>query len=267
MMRFVCTIILIVTMLSGRAGSEDPAWKLTWSDEFNGEDGSSPDATKWAFDVGGEGWGNKELESYTARPVNVEQRGGNLVVTARKEDYTGADGTARPYTSGRVRRGLFAQDYGRFEARMKLPVGKGIWPAFWMLGDDIDSVGWPKSGEIDVMECIGDPLTIYSTLHGPGYDFGGVSTRFAVPSGHDVNKGFHLYAVEWAPNDIKFYFDNRLIVERTPKDLPKGTAWVFNHPFFLLLNLAVGGSWPGNPDKTTAFPQRMLVDYVRVYSR
>jgi beta-glucanase (GH16 family) len=244
-------------------------WKLTWSDEFNGADGSLPDPAKWKFDVGGGGWGNKELESYTDRAANVQQRGGNLVITAQKEDYTGADGIARPYTSGRIKTaGLFGQAYGRFEARMQLPIGKGIWPAWWMLGEDIETAKWPAAGEIDVMECIGDPLMIYSTLHGPGYSGAhGISAKFAVPVGEEVHKGFHLYAVEWEPNDIKFYFDDYLIAERTPKDLPEGTKWVYDHPFFLLLNVAVGGAWPGYPDETTVFPQRMLVDYVRVYKR
>jgi beta-glucanase (GH16 family) len=243
-------------------------WKLVWSDEFNGADGSSPDAAKWGFETGGGGFGNNELESYTGRPANVQQKGGNLVITARRENFTGADGIARPYTSGRIRtRGLFSQAYGRFEASIKLPLGKGIWPAFWMLGDDSSSVGWPKCGEIDIMENIGEPSTIYSTLHGPGYSGAhGISAKFALPAGEAVNTGFHLYAVEWAPGDVKFFFDDRLIAERTPADLPAGAKWVYDHPFFLLLNVAVGGNWPGNPDRTTVFPQRMLVNYVRVYA-
>jgi beta-glucanase (GH16 family) len=267
--RLACALLLTV-VFANRAGSEDRTiWKLAWSDEFNGTDGSSPDPAKWRFDVGGGGWGNQELESYTARAANVQQHGGNLVITARKEEYTGADGIARSYTSGRIKtQGLFAQAYGRFEARMQLPVGKGIWPAFWMLGEDIGSVHWPQAGEIDVMECIGDPLTIYSTLHGPGYSGAhGISAKFSVPAGKAVNAGFHIYAVEWEPKDIRFYFDDHLIAERTPKDLPEGAAWAYDHPFFLLLNVAVGGAWPGNPDESTSFPQQMLVDYVRVYSR
>ena len=274
MMRLVCTAILLAAL--GPSGGRvtvsttpaaAPQWKLVWSDEFNGSDGSSVDSSKWGFDVGGGGWGNNELESYTARPVNVQQKGGNLVITALKEDYTGADGKARHYTSGRIKtKGLFSQAYGRFEARMQLPLGKGIWPAFWMLGDNIGSVGWPKAGEIDTMENIGDPAVIYSTLHGPGYSgAGGISAKYSSPGGEAVNAGFHLYAVEWALNDIKFYFDERLIAERTAASLPAGTAWVYDHPFFMILNVAVGGGWPGNPDETTVFPQQILVDYVRVY--
>jgi beta-glucanase (GH16 family) len=239
------------------------------SDEFNGPNGASPDPKRWSFEVGGHGFGNKELESYTARPENAVQQDGHLAITARKEDYTGADGIARPYTSARIKtEGMFAQAYGRFEARLQLPKGKGIWPAFWMLGDDIATMRWPGAGEIDVMEEIGDPETMYSTLHGPGYSGShGISAKFPLPAGERTDEGFHVYAVEWAPNDIKFYFDDHLIAERTPADLPAGTQWVYDHPFFILLNLAVGGAWPGYPDATTEFPQQMLVDYVRVYRR
>jgi len=258
---------LVLVSTHGMSQSDASRWKLVWSDEFNAVDGTLPDPAKWGFDVGGGGWGNKELESYTSRPTNVQQRGGNLVITALKEEYTGKDGVARPYTSARIKtKGLFSQAYGRIEARMQLPVGKGIWPAFWMLGDDIGSVGWPKAGEIDIMENIGEAGRIYSTLHGPGYSgANGISAKYDLPAGEVVNTGFHVYAVEWSPNNIRFYFDDKLIAERTPADLPAGAKWVYDHPFFLILNVAVGGGWPGYPDETTAFPQRMLVDYVRVY--
>lgn len=252
-----------------KSSPADAKWKLTWSDEFNGASGALPDSKKWNFESGGGGFGNNELESYTSRPMNAQQRNGNLVITARKEDFTGADGKARQYTSARIRtQGLFSQAYGRFEARIKLPLGKGIWPAFWMLGDDIDTAGWPKSGEIDILENIGEPSVTYSTLHGPGYSGGkALSTKLALPSGEAVNTAFHLYAVEWAPNNIKFFLDDHLVVERTPADLPAGSKWVYDHPFFIILNVAVGGDWPGNPDVATVFPQQMLVDYVRVYRR
>jgi beta-glucanase (GH16 family) len=253
--------------LAAPVNAAENSWKLVWSDEFNGRDGSPPDAAKWVFETGGDGWGNKELESYTSRPENAQQVGGNLVITALKERYTGKDGIRRSYTSARMTtKGRFSQAYGRFEARMKLPLGKGIWPAFWMLGNDIDRTQWPGAGEIDVMENIGASGKIYSTLHGPGYSGAkGISAPFDLPAGQAINTGFHVYAVEWWPERIRFYFDDTLIVERTPKDLPAGTKWVYDHPFFLLLNVAVGGVWPGYPDATTAFPQRMLVDYVRVY--
>jgi beta-glucanase (GH16 family) len=242
-------------------------WQLTWSDEFNSRDGSSPDPAKWRI-VNSGIVHNNELETYTSRPENVLQKDGNLIITARKEDLTGADGISRHYTSGRLNtQGLFTQAYGRFEARIQLPVGKGIWPAFWLLGDNHEVKRWPACGEIDIMETIGAPDTMYSTIHGPDYSGSkGPSTKFALPAGEAVNTGFHVYAVEWSPNDIKFFFDDRLIVERTPVDLPAGATWVFDHPFYILLNFAVGGKWPGNPDDTTIFPQQMLVDYVRVYT-
>lgn len=264
-------LVLLLTSLCAGAWQPDqttrPQWQLVWSDECNGPDGSSPDLAKWTYDTGGGGWGNKELESYTSRLENAEQRGGNLVITARKESYTGLDGITRPYTSARLTtKGQFYQAYGRFEARLQLPLGKGIWPAFWMLGNDIGTVRWPGAGEIDVMENIGEPGRIYSTLHGPGYSgAGGISAPYDLPASEQVNTGFHVYAVEWSPERIRFYLDDKLIVERTPKDLPAGTKWVYDHPFFIILNVAVGGEWPGYPDETTVFPQRMLVDYVRVY--
>jgi beta-glucanase (GH16 family) len=266
----VCLTALLLSSLA--ASAQQPAttqWHLTWNDEFNGPSGSSPDPTKWSFETGGDGHGNNELETYTTRPSNVQQKDGNLVITARKEDYTGPDGIPRHYTSARIRTlGHFAQAYGRLEASIKLPAGKGIWPAFWLLGDNVDTLGWPKCGEIDILETIGAPSTMYSTIHGPGYSGAhGISAKFELPAGETVNSSFHTYAVEWAPNGIKFFFDNHLVVERTPADLPPNTTWVYDHPFFIILNLATGGYWPGNPDETTVFPQQMLVNYVRVYSK
>jgi beta-glucanase (GH16 family) len=254
------------------AQSQSPSlkdWQLTWADEFNASNGSPPDPSKWNIVTGGNGFGNNELETYTNRPANIQQQDGNLVITAQREDLTGSDGVIRNYTSARINtRNHFTQKYGRFEARIQLPAGKGIWPAFWLLGDDHESNHWPNCGEIDILETIGAQDTMYSTIHGPGYSGGkGPSTKYTLPAGQQVDNAFHLYAVEWAPNDIKFFLDNHLIVERTLADLPPNTKWVYSHPFYLLLNLAVGGNWPGNPDETTVFPQRMLVDYVRVYSR
>jgi beta-glucanase (GH16 family) len=249
------------------SAAERPDLKLIWSDEFNGANGSSPDASKWSIVTGGGGWGNNELESYTDRPQNVQQSDGNLVITARKESFSGSDKIQRDYTSARLQtKDHFAQAYGRFEARMKLPSGKGIWPAFWLLGNNADTTHWPACGEIDIMETIGDPHTMYSTLHGPGYSGkNAMSAKFPLPAGQAVDDAFHVYALEWTPKRIRFLFDDQLIVERSPKDLPVGTRWVYDHPFFVLLNLAVGGNWPGNPDGKTSFPQSLLVDYVRVY--
>ena len=241
-------------------------WVLTWSDEFNGPNGSAVDPAKWSVVTGGNGFGNHELEYYTARPENVRQEDGNLVIEAIKQTFTGPDGVTRNYTSGRLKTaGNFAQKYGRFEARIRIPSGKGIWPAFWMLGDNISTAQWPGCGEIDVMESIGAQATVYGTLHGPGYSGDhGLSSKYSPLTGRFADE-FHIYAVEWEPREIRFYVDDHLYSTRTPSDLPRGTSWVYDHPFFILLNFAVGGDWPGNPDESTAFPQKMLVDYVRVY--
>jgi beta-glucanase (GH16 family) len=266
-----CLVLLILGGIAvSTAQSSSPVWHLAWSDEFSGPSGSPPDPAKWAFVTGGKGYGNNELETYTSRPANAQQKDGNLIITAQKEDYTGPDGISRHYTSARIHtKKFFSQVYGRFKASIQLPAGgKGIWPAFWLLGDNSDTAGWPKCGEIDIIENIGDTATIYSTIHGPGYSGDkGISAKYPLPAGESVHTGFHLYAVEWAPNDIKFFFDDHLIAERTPADLPPGTVWAYDHPFFIILNLAIGGYWPGNPDDTTVFPQHMLVDYVRVYTR
>ncbi len=191
-----------------------------------------------------------------------------LTIEARKERMTTAEGKEREYTSARMQtKGRFSQQYGRLEARIKIPFGQGIWPAFWMLGDDIAKVGWPTCGEIDIMENIGrEPGVVHGTIHGPGYSAAkGIGSPFALPQGKKFSDDFHLYAVEWAPQAIRFYVDDSLYATRTPADLPSGAKWVYDHPFFLLLNLAVGGYWPGYPDATTQFPQTMQVDYVRVY--
>jgi len=258
----VCLILLATTLHAQSAN-----WNLTWSDEFNAPNGTPPDPARWNIVTGGGGFGNNELETYTARSANVQQQNGYLVITARKEDLTGPDGITRRYTSARLNtQNHFAQKYGRFEARIQLPTGKGVWPAFWMLGDDHETSQWPDCGEIDILETIGAPDTMYSTIHGPGYSGAkGISAKYPLPAGESVHTGFHLYAVEWSPNDIKFFFDNHLIAHRTSADLPPGAAWVYDHPFYILLNFAVGGNWPGNPDDTTIFPQQMLVDYIRVY--
>jgi beta-glucanase (GH16 family) len=246
-------------------------WSLVWSDEFDGPAGSSVDRSRWTFDIGGGGWGNQELETYTDRAANASLDGiGNLVIVAEREAFTGPDRIARPYTSARLKtQGLFAQAYGRFEGRMQIPFGQGLWPAFWLLGADITTVGWPACGEIDIMENIGrEPGTVHGSLHGPkGGDVGSATGSFALPAGQRFADGFHVFAVEWEPSQVRYYVDGTLYETRTPADLPAGTRWVFDHPFFVILNVAVGGTWPGSPDATTTFPQRLRVDYVRVYSR
>ena len=264
----ICALSSIAYGQEARASKD--AWRLTWSDEFNGPNGSPADSSKWVAETGGKGWGNNELETYTARPQNSYQQDGNLVIKVLAEKFTGADGIARDYTSARLKTlGKFSQKYGRFEARIKIPYGQGIWPAFWMMGDNIDKIGWPGGGEIDVMENIGkEPGTVHGTFHGPGYSGAqGITAAFSLSNGQRFADDFHIYAVEWEPNVIRFYVDKNLYATHTPADLPKGTKWVYDHPFFMLLNVAVGGNWPGSPDATSTFPQTMLVDYVRVYEK
>ena len=254
---------------SSNAPTPSPTYQLVWSDEFNGTDGSAPDATKWAIQTGGDGWGNHELEYYTARPQNVQVSGGKLVITAAKEDYTGSDGVSRNYTSARMQtKGLFSQQYGRFEAKIKVPKGQGMWPAFWMLGNNIDTAGWPACGEIDIMENIGkEPAIVHGTLHAPGYPSAGYSAAYTLPSGA-FSDDFHVFAVEWEPQQLRMYVDGTLYGTYTQSGSPAPSNWPFStQPFFVLLNLAVGGDWPGTPDGTTQFPQQMLVDYVRVYQK
>ena len=250
--------------------SPSPTYQLVWSDEFGGADGTAPDASKWAIQTGGGGWGNNELEYYTARPQNVQVSGGNLIITAIKEDYTGADGIARHYTSARLQtKGLFTQQYGRFEARIRIPKGQGMWPAFWMLGNNIDIAGWPACGETDIMENIGkEPSIVHGTLHARGYPPEGYTAAYTLPNGQNFADDFHIFAAEWEPQQIRLYVDGTLYATDTQSASPAPASWPFDgQPFFMLLNLAVGGKWPGDPDSTTRFPQQMLVDYVRVYQK
>ena len=256
--------------LTGFAQLSRPGWTLVWSDEFDGADGSAPDSRKWTYDLGGNGWGNHELESYTKLPRNVSIEDGKLVITALKETYTGSDGVPQNYTSARLKTlGLFAQEYGRFEARIKIPYGQGLWPAFWIMGENIAKEGWPACGEIDIMENIGrEPFTNHGSMHGPGYSGEeDLIAAFKLSGGQQFSDSFHVFAVEWEPNIVHFYVDAYLYASFTSADVPEGKPWVFNHKFFILLNVAVGGDWPGPPDATTVFPQTMLVDYVRVYKR
>ena len=269
--RVVPLLVAATLTWAGGAARAQQTWTLVWSDEFNGAAGTPVDGTKWVFDTGGGGWGNNELEYYTNSTNNCSTDGaGNLVITAINETLPRRNrcwyGQCQ-YTSARIKtKAKFEQAYGRFEARIKIPYGQGLWPAFWMLGNDIDRNRWPNCGEIDVMENIGrEPAIVHGTMHGPGYSgANGIGAAYTLPSGA-FSDDFHVFAIEWAPNVIRWYVDGNLYQTRTPADLPAGTRWVFDHPFFMLLNVAVGGYWPGNPDATTVFPQRMYVDYVRVY--
>ena len=257
-------LLLLAGPLAVQAG-----WQLVWNDEFAQADGTAPDASKWGYEVGGGGFGNNELEYYTARTNNARIVGGQLVIEARSESYGG-----RNYTSARLlTKGKWSWTFGRMEARIKIPRGQGIWPAFWMLGTNIDSVSWPACGEIDIMENIGKTNElgkVYGTAHGPqsGADYNGgsgVGGNYVLPGGAAYADDFHVFAVEWTTNQIMWYVDNHPYFTATPDSLPAGGTWPFSQPQFILLNLAVGGNWPGNPDGTTVFPQQLLVDYVRVY--
>jgi beta-glucanase (GH16 family) len=243
--------------------------KLAWSDEFSGPAGTSPDAAKWSFDTGGGGWGNEELESYTSRPANAELDGqGDLAITARAEKYTGADGVARDYTSARLQTlNTFQFQYGLVEARIKVPAGQGLVAQFWALGHEAyeGSEGWPDCGEIDTMEVLGsEPNVANGTLHAP-WSWAPTGVQGSKQTATPLSAGFHVYAVEWEPERISFMLDGSVYKTITPADLPAGAAWPFKHPYFLLLDLAVGGEWPGAPNASTHFPAQMLVDWVRVW--
>ncbi|HVR03255.1 MAG TPA: glycoside hydrolase family 16 protein [Polyangia bacterium] len=239
-------------------------WTLSWSDEFNGAAGTPPNPQYWSYDVGGGGWGLSQLQVYTNKAANAVMDGnGNLAITAVKD----AQGN---FTSARLKtQGKLEQAYGRFETRAKITTGNGMWPAFWMLGNNFGPTPWPQCGEIDIMEVRGpQPLTNLGSLHGPGYSGSHPLTgHYSLPDGGAVlSDDFHVYAVEWETGVVRFYVDTNLYETRTPADVPAGAKWVYDHPFFILLNVAVGGTFPGPPDGTT-FPQTMLVDYVRVYKR
>ncbi|GAB4418710.1 MAG: glycoside hydrolase family 16 protein [Bacteroidia bacterium] len=264
-----CTLTAVVLVLLGGCEVdttqqlEERTWTLSWSDEFDGPAGQLPNADNWTYDIGtgDNGWGNGEFQYYTNRPENVSLNGeGQLVIAARREAFAGS-----PFTSARIiTKGRFTQAFGRIEARLKTPYGPGMWPAFWMLGANIDDVNWPQCGEIDIMELRGQqPHVIHGSLHGPGYSGGAAITgSYALENGR-FDTDFHVFAVEWYEDRIDFFVDdflyNRIAAEEAPGE------WVYDQPFFLLLNVAVGGNFVGFPTSQTPFPQTMVVDYVRVY--
>ena len=261
----ILALAAVLLTLAGCGGdtSTSPTagdWRLVWQDEFEGPAGQLPDAAKWQFDVGTD-WGNGQLEYDTDRPENVSLDGeGHLAITARQEPYLGQD-----YTSGRIKtQDLFERTGGRFEARIRLPRGQGIWPAFWLLGADIDEVGWPTCGEIDVMEYRGqEPSVVHGSVHGPGYSADNAVTRRFYLTDSTFDADFHVFTVEWRGDSIDWYVDGERFQTVTSSDV--SGEWAFDHPFFILLNVAVGGGFVGPPDATTTFPQTMLVDWVRVY--
>ncbi|MFH0519431.1 RICIN domain-containing protein [Streptomyces sp. M41] len=263
--------VLVASAAIGPAQAEPPddaaaaAAAVTFSDTFDGPAGAAVDASKWQIETG-DNVNNHERQYYTSGTKNAALDGqGRLVITARRENpanYQCWYGTCQ-YTSARLNTaGKFTAQYGHIEARMKVPRGQGMWPAFWMLGTPVN---WPDSGEIDIMENVGfEPSTVHGTLHGPGYSgSGGIGAAYSLPNGQAFADAFHTFAVDWAPDSITWSVDGNVYQRRTPADLG-GRQWVFNKPFFLILNLAVGGYWPGDPDGSTVFPQQLLVDHVSV---
>ena len=247
----------------------DPSWKLTWSDDFKGP---AIDTTKWDFEIDGKGGGNGEKEYYTGEPANAHIESDGLHITAIK-DGKDAEGKTHAFTSARMTtKGKFFQQYGRFEACIKCPHGQGVWPAFWLMPEDAAYGGWAASGELDIMELIGkNDNTTWGTIHYGAQWPKNVHTgsKLALPSGIMADD-FHIFSVEWQPGVIRWYFDNKLYETQT-KWYTKGGNNApfpapFDKPFFVILNFAVGGAWPGPPNADTVFPQDMIVKYVHVYA-
>jgi beta-glucanase (GH16 family) len=259
--------LLLATACGASAPPSAPpaAWELTWADEFDGAAGTSPDPARWVADIGGDGWGNRQLEYDTDSPDNLALDGaGHLVIRARRQSLG-----RNAYTSARIKtQGRFEQRYGRVEASLRLPSGRGVWPAFWMLGADFPANAWPACGEIDIMEMRGqEPAVVISSLHGPGYSAGAsINSRYRLPEGR-FDEGYHRFAVEWDPSRIVFLVDDEAYHTVTAAAVLGRGPWVFERPFFLLLNVAVGGDFVGPPGADTPFPQEMSVDWVRVYRR
>lgn len=246
--------------------------KLVWSEEF---DGPEVDRDLWTFERGNghaagiPGWGNDELQFYTADQENATIENGKLIITARKQTRSDSTGTYH-YTSARLHtKNGFTFTHGRVEIRARLPEGQGIWPAIWMLGADIDQVGWPRSGEIDIIELVGDrPDTVHGTLHSPNTAGRGVGGSFSLDDGTRFSQNFHIFEMEWRPDRLTWSVNNHpyFSVEKSKLTSVWGEEeWVFDKPFFFVVNVAVGGRWPGAPDSSTSFPQRLEVDYIRVY--
>lgn len=234
-------------------------WTLTWHDEFEGD---KIDPANWTYDLGAGGWGNGEAQHYTSRKENARLENGLLVIEARQEKYQDSY-----YTSARLKtQGLQEFQYGRIEARLKVPTGKGLWPAFWMLGNDFDGSNWPDCGEIDIMEYLGkEPDLIMGTLHGPGYS-GALGISKWNRQSYNIADDFHTYAIEWSPDQIDWFYDG-VKYHTVTRDDVGDRKWVFDHPFFILLNLAAGGQLPGPIGLDTVFPAQFLVDYVRVFQK
>lgn len=266
----LCMFLLVLGCETDDEQTVARSTNLVWEDNFDLD--GAPDSNRWGYDLGDgteqgiPGWGNEELQYYTDRPENATIQNGVLLITAREESFAGAQ-----YTSARLStKDIFEQKYGRFEARIRLPFGQGIWPAFWMLGADIDENPWPGAGEIDIMEYRGqEPTILIGSVHGPGYNGGDAISKEYTLENDRFDTGFHIFGIEWGPDFINYYVDDVLYNQITPEDIDEETngegTWVFNKPFYILMNLAVGGTFVGSPNAETQFPQTMLVDYVRVY--
>jgi len=273
MQRHALLLAAVVVGLPGCMTQHEPFKNLTlvWEDQFDGPPGELPDSSNWQFDLGTD-WGNQELQCYTDRASNASLDGaGHLVITARQEVYSGpARGNAArpcvnsPYTSARITtQNRRNQREGRFEARIRIPTSSGMWPAFWMLGANLPTVGWPNAGEIDIMENFGrSPGSVQGALHGPGYSGSNSLHRPYDLPGTSFDADFHTFAVEWSSDRIDWFVDSTLYQSIKPDYVPGN--WVFDHDFFLILNLAVGGGPPGPPNGTV-FPQQMVIDWVKVY--
>ena len=280
---FLCGLIIACSTTISFAGSNpgisaatNSRETLVWSDEFTASaPESAPDPANWTYDVGAGGWGNNELEvycSYGSKTAPCDPKAPNA--------YVGNDGylhiiarqpSPGTYTSARIKtQGLQSFAYGRLEAKIKMPEGKGFWPAFWMLGDNVKTVEWPACGEMDIMETVGtNTSTNVGSIHGTGFIGTAIGTEYKLPNNAKFSDGFHTFGILWSPKQIKFYVDDpkNVYATYTPSSLPRGAVWPFDSgKFFFILNLAVGGYWPGSPDATSVFPQEMLVDYVRVYT-
>ncbi len=283
-MRLLLVTTLTLLTAFAAASQTTTGWQLVWSDEFNGAAGTPPNPNNWNYDIGG-GWGNGEIETYTNSSANVFQDGnGNLVIRAIRNNGSYTSARLQTGSSGASGTANLSWTYGLVEARIKLPTpSQGVWPAFWMLGENIGTVSWPECGEVDIMENFGiygnvnDTSIENGTIHGPAnssasapdYNGGaGIGTSTTLPWGETVSDDYHIYAVQWSENSIQFLVDGVVYETRTPASLPSGAPWVFNNNFFILLNLAIGGpsTFLGTPDPNAPFPnQDMLVDYVRVY--
>jgi len=251
----------LLALVATPVGAVPPGYTLNWADEFSGAVGSGPDAAFWNYNTGAGGWGNNELQNYVTSLANCQivsdggADGGKALRIRAEKDSAGNYYSARINTAGKV-----IPTYGYVEGRCRVPAGAGLWPAFWMIGNNFGSVGWPACGELDIMEWVGySPATVYSSFHATGWD---AMTPYNNPGGYWFSDTYHTFSMNWTPNCISYYVDGVHFMTRTVND---SANWPFNLPQFFILNLAVGGSWPGNPDANTVFPANYYVDYIRVY--